>query len=232
VATLRVKTVILIANDGIYGCLGIVNFDWIASLYPYFEYLAFGKRLEKARLCHLPALCEQLGDDAKVLMVGDGDGRCLKTLLQLHPSLRVDYVELSKKMIKKAQLRVIDPAGYERVNWVCKDVREWEAEGYDALIGHFVLDCFDGKELEELVHHLHGKLKAGGLWIHSDFDPSVAWWAHAWTSVMYCFFWLVSGLRIKKLKRPDFIFESCSMSKCLSNSFLGGFVYSDLWRLK
>ncbi len=54
----------------------------------------------------------------RALVLGDGDGRFLRRLLDASPELHADYVDRSQKMLEITQRRV----GNDRVKFHCSDV--------------------------------------------------------------------------------------------------------------
>ena len=61
------------------------GFDRLARSYRTLELLAFGRDLERARFAWLPALA----DRKSILVLGEGDGRCLARLAALAPAARI-----------------------------------------------------------------------------------------------------------------------------------------------
>ena len=61
------------------------NFDRLAGIYRLLEFLAFGRDLERARF----RLLETLAECHSVLVLGEGDGRCLARLARVAPEARI-----------------------------------------------------------------------------------------------------------------------------------------------
>jgi ubiquinone/menaquinone biosynthesis C-methylase UbiE len=78
-----------------------VSFDRIAPHYQFFETIAFGHALQRART----AFISQIRDDQRVLLVGEGDGRFLAELLRRKPEIEIDCVDASAAMIQSARAR-------------------------------------------------------------------------------------------------------------------------------
>jgi len=78
-----------------------VNCDPIARWYRWFEYAGFGRALERRR----EAFLSDVADARRVLTLGDGDGRALEKLLAAAPHARVDYIDVSARMLQLARAR-------------------------------------------------------------------------------------------------------------------------------
>ena len=76
-----------------------MNCDRIARWYRWIEYAGFGRTLERRR----QAFLSDLADARRVLALGDGDGRALAPLLAAAPYARVDYIDVSARMLELAR---------------------------------------------------------------------------------------------------------------------------------
>src|ERR1700692_4874059 len=92
-----------------------MNCDRIASWYRWFEYLGFGRGLERRR----EAFLNDVADARRVLALGDGDGRALAALLAAAPHACVDYIDVSAHMLELARERAVS----EHVNYRREDAR-------------------------------------------------------------------------------------------------------------
>ena len=82
------------------------NFDRVARLYRWAEYLALGPLLERTREHFLP----QLAGRRQALVLGDGDGRFLARLLRQQPGLHALAVDTSAVMLRLLRQRCLDSA--------------------------------------------------------------------------------------------------------------------------
>ena len=123
-----------------------MNCDRIARCYRWLEYAGFGRALEHRR----NAFLAYVADARRVLVLGDGDGRALAALLRAAPHARIDYVDLSARMLELARGR----AGDLRVVYRRDDARTTPlpAAEYDLIVTHFFLDCFDEAEPVSYTH--------------------------------------------------------------------------------
>ena len=120
------------------------TFDRVAGVYRLLEYLAFGRALESARLCHV----ERLRECREILVIGEGDGRFLERLLAVAPHAHVRCIDVSAAMLALAERR-LDAAARARVSFECADARTAvvQPQAYDAVATMFVLDCFRPDEV-------------------------------------------------------------------------------------
>ena len=210
-----------------------MSFDRVAKVYRLLEHVVFRDALQKARVAHLDSL--SLSNDARVLILGDGDGRFLAALLQHLPDARVDVVEASESMIGLAQCRVPE-ASRSRVNFKRMDVFEFfpTTERYDLVVSHFFLDCFEASEVERLVERVNDCLRAGGEWLISDFQlPRSGFFRRLRAQVllwcMYFFFRVTTNLSAASLFDPEVVIKAsglCLAERILSN---GNFLRADRW---
>ena len=96
----------------------------------------------------------------RILILGEGDGRCLQALLRTAPAARFDVVEISPEMIALARRRT---KGFDRVQFLCSDARteSWPVAYYDAILTFFFLDCFSAGEARGLILALKACAQAG-----------------------------------------------------------------------
>ena len=170
----------------------LTSFDPIAPLYRTLETLAFGSALQSARVAFL----SEIGDTRRALIAGEGNGRFLEALLRRHPTIRVDCVDASARMLQLAKARVHDDA---RVRFLHEDLKVWSPEenAYDLIVTHFFLDCFVEDEIAVIVTKLARAATADAVWLLSDFSIPAGGLAkvHAriWLSAMYRFFRLTTA---------------------------------------
>jgi SAM-dependent methyltransferase len=208
------------------------GFDHVAAVYRWLEYLAFGRTLQRARTAHLPALraC------TKVLVVGDGDGRCLDALLRCAPGAQVTSVDASAGMLRRARARAVRAGGADRVDFVHADIRRLriEPDQYDAVLTLFVLDCFLDEDVRRLTAALAAGLRPGGLWLFADFAiPPRGWrrWhARVWVGALYAFFRLTTGLEARVLPDAEAAILAGGMARTAERRYRAGLLRSVLFR--
>jgi ubiquinone/menaquinone biosynthesis C-methylase UbiE len=201
------------------------NFDRVARVYRWAEYLALGRTLERARECFLP----QLTQCKSVLALGDGDGRFLARLLAQNAEMRATAVDTSAAMLALLRERCGD-----RVKIVQASALLLKPEaGTDLVATHFFLDCFTQQEVEALVTALVAQLKPGALWVVSDFGPPRVRWlrpfAAAYVRSLYLAFRILTGLRVTRLPNPQRALDLAGLVRLERKEFLVGLVYAELW---
>jgi ubiquinone/menaquinone biosynthesis C-methylase UbiE len=187
------------------------NFDRLAGVYRLIEFAAFGRDLERARFC----LLERLADSRDILVLGEGDGRCVARLAEIAPEARIHCIDASQAMIARAMGRLkrrpgnFDANGSwaKRVTFERADIFSaaltWN--GYDAVVTLFFLDCFSTENVRVLIDRIQPSLRRGACWLFADFTVPHRGWsrlqARAWLAVLYAFFRWQTGLHAKEL--PD-----------------------------
>lgn len=203
-----------------------MNCDAIAPYYAAMEFAVFGHALERCRFQFLP----ELQDARRALVLGDGDGRFLKKLLASCPKLHADYVDCSAGMLARAKRAV----GSERVTYYCSDalVEQLPASGYDLVVTHFFLDCFDQERLPVMVERIAMAAPAA-RWLISEFRvPENRWLAgpaRALIAVMYGFFSLAAGLKARALVDHRPLLRTAGFQLSAAVPSVQGLIVSELW---
>ncbi|HNC24048.1 MAG TPA: class I SAM-dependent methyltransferase [Opitutaceae bacterium] len=200
------------------------DFSPLARIYRALEWLAFGGDLERARF----DLLDRLAGRTSILVLGEGDGRCLARLLALAPGARIDCVDVSPGMIACTAERIADLPGRENVNLICADAltQEFPPGGYDAVVTLFFLDCFTPDQAGMLVGRIAGALRPGACWLFADFLlPSAGparWRARLWLSVLYAFFRWRTGLPARALPPSERLIEQAGFRRTEQRRFQWG----------
>jgi ubiquinone/menaquinone biosynthesis C-methylase UbiE len=202
-----------------------MNCDAIAPYYAAMEFAVFGRALERCRFHFLP----ELRDARRALVLGDGDGRFLKRLLDACPQLHADYVDCSGEMLERARRR----AGSQRVDYFCADaLRQLPGSGYDLVVSHFFLDCFDAKGLEAIVARV-GEAAPKARWLISEFRvPANRWIAtpsRALIATMYWFFSFATGLTARALVDHRPLLRAGGFRLGADAAHARGLMVSELW---
>lgn len=207
------------------------NFDGIAGLYRWMEYLSFGPWLALTRRTYL----SDLRTCRRALVIGDGDGRFTERLLRANAMVRVDAVDASEAMLGS----LLQRAGQERdrVRVFKADAREWTPEQpelrYDLIGTHFFLDCLTTEEAESLGKKLLRRAAPGALWVISEFavpaGPLRGTAAKALISFLYwCFGW-ITGLEVRDLPNYERALRATGWSRKSIRRRLGGLLVAELW---
>jgi ubiquinone/menaquinone biosynthesis C-methylase UbiE len=206
-----------------------VSFDRLASHYRWLETVGFGSVLQKARTRWI----ETVPQPKRVLTVGGGTGRFLRTFVRVHPDAEVDCVDASMRMLDLARRGLSHPGN--RVRFLKEDILSWTPpESYDLIVTNFVLDCFPENELKSIVRKLAGVATPGAYWFLADFCiPKTSFarmHAKIWLATMYWFFRTTTGIRAKQLVDPTPELHANGFV-CLERSqWRLGLVKSELWQ--
>ena len=208
-----------------------VNFDSVARLYRWVEYLSFGPWLARCRSAQLA----HLAGARHALLLGDGDGRFLLHLLAVNSGVHVDVVDSSGSMLSIVKRRVRRSGG-EKIRLHLADCLQWEPGGqYDLIVSHFFLDCFFPHQLEQLFDRVLPHAQPGAQWVVSEFaiprNPLTAFLARGIIASLYRVFGLLTGLPVRAL--PDYAGSMLRRGLVLSHErrFLAGLLRSELWTL-
>ncbi len=206
------------------------NFDRLARVYQALEYLMFGRMLERARSILLPSLsaCRD------ILLVGDGDGRCLETLVQIAPHAQVTSVDASEAMLARARRRLAGTDSESRVTFERADVRRWTCppKDFDAIVTMFVLDCFTAGDVETIVASIAPALRRSGRWLFVDFAVPLDGWARLYARLLiaslYAFFRSQTNIDAHSLPPSETIIEQHGFHAIELREFRDGLVRSVL----
>ena len=208
-----------------------VNFDRLARIYRVLEYVAFGRDLERARFHFL----SELANSRQILVLGEGDGRCLERLVEIAPAACIHCYDASPAMLACSDARLSRRDVRSRVTFHHADVLQmnFDPERYDAVVTMFFLDCFSPAQVTTLVAKVTPCLKASGLWLFADFvlprQGAARWRAHVWLTVLYRFFRWQTGLATQSLPPSEEILRSQGLHRIAIRDFQGGLVRSAVY---
>jgi len=188
------------------------GFDRLAAVYDLAARLFPGDAL---RSC-AEALLPRVPGGARVLVVGGGTGRVLPALLAGRPRAIV-WLDASPAMCARARRRV--PAGAPVEIRVGGLDRLGAAERFDAIVTPFVLDLWDGRELDAVVARLASALAPDGTWVHADFAHGRA---RALAAVLYGFFRVTCGVRARRVADWDEVFRRAGFEETARADRLAG----------
>jgi SAM-dependent methyltransferase len=206
-----------------------LNFDRLARVYRWMEWLSFGPYLWRARC----AFMAEMRGARRALALGDGDGRFTAALLEENAKVLVDAVDVSTGMIRSLR-RAAGHAG--RLRTEVRDVREWvPAAGaeYDLVVTHFFLDCLTTDEVRDLALRVRVCLQPGVRWVVSEFAvPGGVFGrlvARPVVGFLYWAFGLLTGLQVRRL--PDWrgALAGAGFSPVREQQWLRGLLVSELW---
>jgi SAM-dependent methyltransferase len=209
------------------------NFDHVARLYRWAEYLALGPLLVRTRNYFLP----QLTHCRRALVLGDGDGRFLARLLQQNPSMYVLAVDASAAMLhllRERCLRAVPRCVHTLRTLQASALEIKPSRDTDLIVTHFFLDCLPQSEVDALTTRLAAQVQPGTLWLLSDFDlpgahllrPLAALYIRA----LYLAFRVLTGLRTTRLPDPQSALARAGFRRIARHQHLCGLLYTELWQ--
>jgi SAM-dependent methyltransferase len=204
------------------------NFDRVAYIYRWAEYLAFGKLLERTREYYLP----EVMDRRQALLFGDGDGRFLAKLLRENTGVSALAVDLSSGMLRLLRDRCAFAAG--RLQTQQADALNAEVPANtDLVVTHFFLDCLSQAEVDELAKRIGSTIESGALWLVSDFAvPQTGLMrlpARLYIRGLYFAFRVLTGLRVTRLPDYDTALTRAGFKRMERKESLSGMLYTELW---
>jgi len=209
------------------------NFDRVARIYRWAEYLSLGPLLTRTRNHFLP----QLTACRRALVLGDGDGRFLARLLQQNPNLHALAVDTSARMLHLLRQRCLRtaPRASERLRTDQASALEiTPSPETDLIVTHFFLDCLPQSEVEALAQRLAAQVPAGALWLISDFAipaaPLLRPLAALYIRALYLAFRVLTGLRTTRLPDPQAALARAGFQRIARHTLLCGLLYTELWQ--
>jgi SAM-dependent methyltransferase len=204
------------------------NFDRVAHIYRWAEYLTLGPLLQKIRTHFLP----QLNASRNALIFGDGAGRFTEKLLNTNAHVHVKAVDISTSML--SQLRKRCAANATRLTTEHASAIAVEIPpATDLIVTHFFLDCLTQDEVNQLTASISQRCAPGTLWLLSDFAVPANWLAvpsRIYIRSLYFAFRLLTNLRVQQLPDPQSALTRAGFSRIERYTLLGGLIYTEIWR--
>ncbi len=209
---------------------GAPQFDKLAGVYRWMEYLSFGPALSRCRTEFLADLAQY----RNALVIGDGDGRFTARLLDTNPAIRVEAIDLSPAMLRALVRRA--GKSVARVRTEVVDARAWQStsvEPYDLVVTHFFLDCLTTDEVRSLAERIRSTSVPNTLWVVSDFAvPRSSFGrivARPLVTALYRAFGLLTGLEIRALPDHASVLAESGFRMKHQRTRLWGLLVSELW---
>ena len=210
-----------------------MSFDRLAPHYRWMEFLLSGGKLQRCRT----AFIRDIPAPRRVLMLGEGNGRCLVELLRAFPTARFTCVDASARMLECARARVhAHGLSDAEIEFIHADALQWQppAAQFDLLVTHFFLDCFRAEQLAALIPRLTAAATPDARWLLADFrEPSSGFskWRARWIlRAMYFFFRRVTRLPAKHLTPPDDFLQRSGFVLRKRRLSDWGLLHGDLWQ--
>jgi SAM-dependent methyltransferase len=206
------------------------NFDPVARIYRFSEYLSLGPLLQRTRTHFLP----QLPPRHQALLLGDGDGRFLARLLSQQPNLRTVAIDTSATMLSLLRHRC-EPHADRLQTFQTSALTIAPAPDTDLIVTHFFLDCLTQPELTTLTHRIAANTAPGTLWLLSDFaipsPPLLRPFAALYIRFLYFAFRVLTGLRVTHLPDPQSALASSGFHRIARHELFYGLLYTEIWQL-
>ena len=206
------------------------NFDHVARIYRFAEYLSLGPLLQRTRTHFL----RELPHRHQALILGDGDGRFLARLLARRSHLSALAVDTSATMLHLLRHRC--QPYIERVRTLqASALTITPPPDTDLIVTHFFLDCLTQPELDTLTQTIAAHTAPGAVWLLSDFaippTPILRWFAALYIRLLYFAFRVLTGLRVTRLPNPQSSLAAAGFTRLARHEFLCGLVYTEIWQL-
>jgi SAM-dependent methyltransferase len=206
------------------------NFNHLARIYRWMEWLTFGPFLQRCRTAFLSSLLQR----HRGLVLGDGDGRFTSRLLRENTYIIIDAVDASEAMLRQLANRV--SSNSRRVHTHIADARTFQPahHDYDLIATHFFLDCLTTTEVKLLASRLCRHAAPDALWVISEFAiPSNLYGraiARPLISALYLAFGILTSLRIRELPNHYVALAQSGWSLVHRKKRLAGLLISELWQ--
>jgi ubiquinone/menaquinone biosynthesis C-methylase UbiE len=211
-----------------------MSFDVLAPHYRWMEFVLAGDKLQRCRTAFL----DRVVNAKQVLIVGEGNGRFLVECRRRSPQAKILCVDASARMLSSARRRLTRQYGNcEQIEFVCADALAWTPpdRGFDLIVTHFFLDCFQRDQLETLIARFAGVAAPGANWLLADFQSASTgvgrYRSEAILWLMYRFFRVVTRLPASRLISPDDLLERHGFKLRERNVSEWGLLHSDWWQL-
>lgn len=205
------------------------NFDRLAGVYRWMEWLSFGPWLHRCRRAFLA----EMSGAQRALVIGDGDGRFTAALLRANAGVQVEAVDASAAMLRVLQRRAGPDAA--RVRACLADARRWmpEPRGYDLVATHFFLDCLTTDEVRALAERIRPALAADAAWVVSEFAVPRGFYgrliARPLIAFLYFAFRVLTGLRVRRLPEHCAALQRAGFVLRERRTWLGGLLAAEMW---
>jgi ubiquinone/menaquinone biosynthesis C-methylase UbiE len=206
-----------------------MSFERLAPHYTWMETVLAGSRLQR---CRTEFLHELAGYD-RILIAGVGHGHFLRAVTRRFPRAQITSVDASAGMLARARRRTGTRAG--RLEYVHASLPEWQParSAYDAIVTHFFLDCFEGRDLANVIGVLSSAARPQARWLLSDFAVPDRGWrrqrARAIHAAMYAIFRPIAGVRARRVTQPDPLLRAEGFTLQYRRSQNFGLLQSDVW---
>ena len=202
----------------------IPDYDRVASFYDPLSRLVFGKKQAEARLANIDLV--RPGD--RILIVGGGSGQLLKSLDDLGIDCNVDFVEVSRSMMKRARHVELENIS---VNYHQVDIMRFDnALKFDVVFTNFFFDQFNEADCKAYLEHIMSLCQPEAFIAYADFIPPVRLKDRITKVLMYQFFRTTVGLGKVQLIDHKIIFQQSGLVLIKSES-ISSFIKAEVYKI-
>lgn len=204
----------------------MAQFDLVAPIYPALERLVFGAHLDNARQAFLKYVLEA----NRILLVGEGNGRFLKSVIAGKLVGCIKVVEKSRMMIRLAKSRVGEPRKVA-VEFIESDFRLFQSGNeFDCVVTHFFLDQFSPPAQHAIIEKLAELITKEGTWINVDFVPARTLKGRVLMWSQYTFFRVMSRIEARRCFDESAAAARLGWTTAETIPHLGGLVVAKRYR--
>lgn len=205
------------------------NFNRLARIYRWMEWLTFGPILWRCRCTFLDAM----KDRRDALVIGDGDGRFTARLLASNSEVTIEAIDASEEMLRQLMKRAGENAGRVRTRLADARFPMPMTRRFDLVVTHFFLDCLTTAEVESLALEIRKRLEPGAAWVISEFAVPANLYgrllAEPLISMLYRAFGLLTGLPVRRLPKYRNALERAGFVLEKQHRRLKELVVSEIW---
>ncbi|WP_162242744.1 class I SAM-dependent methyltransferase [Dyadobacter sp. Leaf189] len=204
------------------------NYDRVAWFYDPLSRIVF----RNAQIQAQQALIPYIPEHANILIAGGGTGGILEAIADQYPAgLRITYVEISEKMIRKAEKRF---TGKNTVTFVHSAIEDYAAKShFDVVITAFLFDNFTQEKADRIFQKLDKLLQPDGKWLFTDFHidkKSSRSWKTWLLKSMYLFFKFFSEVEASQLPDTTSLFKKAGYHAIFTAFWYRKFIHSSIYQ--
>lgn len=188
----------------------------------------FGSRLDKAR----HAFSDTVVQAGRILLVGEGNGRFLTSLLGQKGDGCVKVVEKSTVMVRlaKDRIRKLEDMRCD-VEFIETDLHRCQpGEGFDCVVTHFFLDLFNPPGQTAIIEKFAELTTENATWINVDFIPARTLRGRLLIWLAYRFFRMISRIEAKSCSDESPVATQSGWILAEAIPYLGGLVVARRYR--
>jgi len=211
-----------------------LSFDFIAPIYDLLASVASLGEIKRSR----DALLPYLPNVKNCLIIGGGGGDVLEYLLKNKKAEKLFFIEVSPKMLYKAQKKLNKkmPQEANKVQFILADFTDFKNPiTFDLIVANYFLDLFPEKESNNFVAQIRRMLAKDGLVLCADLYNSGYGFLKKQIFrfilfLIYKLFKFTSHLTNTELPPIPELFIKNNFKSLSSKYFFFGILRSDIWK--